>query len=191
MKAIAHRWVKHQRRGCFLLWVILVAFFFVQVPCSAFPPQDNPTGHKDTPTSAKVSNILEKIPDKPVNENDLTVAPEVLEKHNAWKLEFERKIYEWQFTTSKLVFVIVICMVLVGLYFSWMHFEANLRPQRKSRRKKSVDPANLPDQEVAKPDLTQLEAYGVKLSTPVFGVVILGVSFAFFYLYLQFVYPIK
>ncbi len=64
-------------------------------------------------------------------------------------------------------------MVAIGLYFSWMQFHAT-RPG-------------------AAPVITQLELSqsGLKVSSPVLGVIILVLSLAFFYLYLTHVYPIS
>ncbi|WP_298293737.1 hypothetical protein [uncultured Litoreibacter sp.] len=87
-------------------------------------------------------------------------------------LVHRRKVFEWQYTSSLIIFFVVIGIVLIGLYFSWMQFHA------------------AKDGQVGE---TTMEASkdGFKLSSPVLGVVILVLSLAFFYLYLVHVYPIS
>lgn len=87
------------------------------------------------------------------------------------------RVFEWQLLSSRLIFGLVILIVAVGLYFSWLQFIAGL--------KEDADPEKTS---------TTLEASptgGVKLSSPVLGVIILTLSLVFFYLYLVHVYPIE
>lgn len=86
-------------------------------------------------------------------------------------LSHRQKVFDWQYTSSVIIFYVVIGIVLIGLYFSWMQFH------RK-------------DGEVGE---TTMEASkeGFKVSSPVLGVIILLLSLAFFYLYLLHVYPIS
>lgn len=179
-------------RGPFVpsrLAALVIAILLGQVLCAA--QQNNPFTRTNV-LATKVAGILETIPDEANDQAspELSVDPKVLFEHNAWKLEFEKRIYEWQFVTSKLVFGMVVAMVLAGMYFSWMHFEASFRPRKRGKPKQGSTSVKPDDQTPEPPEVTQLEAYGVKLSTPILGVVILGFSFIFFYLYLQFVYPI-
>jgi hypothetical protein len=86
------------------------------------------------------------------------------------------RVFEWQLLSSRLIFVLVIAIVAVGLYFSWLQFMAGLR------EKAGTDTTS-----------TTFEASptGLKVSSPVLGVIILTLSLAFFYLYLVHVYPIE
>lgn len=86
-------------------------------------------------------------------------------------LQFRDKVFAWQHRSSQIIFVVVILIVAVGLYFSWIQFHA-----------KEGDVGE-----------TTMEASktGFKLSSPVLGVIILVLSLAFFYLYLVHVYPIN
>ncbi|WP_350333584.1 hypothetical protein [Coralliovum pocilloporae] len=81
-------------------------------------------------------------------------------------------VFSWQHLSSRIIFFVVIIIVLAGLYFSWMQFHVD--KDRESR------------------ETTTLEASqtGIKVSSPVLGVIILVLSLAFFYLYLVHVYPI-
>jgi hypothetical protein len=185
---------------------ILIASFLMMAPPASSGQQNFPELRRSDVTSLDRSNlasrataILRQLPDPKTNYSRLeSVLSESEQEHENWKMDFEKRIYEWQFTTSKVVFWVVIVMVLAGLWFSWMHFQASLHPRRKPRQKPLLPTdaapstaATVPPLTAPNPELTQFEAYGLKISTPVFGVVILAVSFAFFYLYLQSVYPIK
>lgn len=81
---------------------------------------------------------------------------------------------EWQMTTSRIVFVIVVAIVMSGVLFCWAQF---VSARRKPTSRSVAD--------------IEIGASGVKISSPVLGVIVLGLSLAFFYLYLQFVYPIR
>lgn len=82
-------------------------------------------------------------------------------------------VFAWQFFSSKIIFWVVLLIVLAGILFSAIQFF------RKGASKK--------------PDVSEVEAslQGIKVTSPVLGVVILTLSIAFFYLYLVFVYPIN
>jgi hypothetical protein len=86
------------------------------------------------------------------------------------------RVFEWQLLSSRLIFGLVIPIVAVGLYFSWLQFMAGL--------KESASPEKTSTTLEASPS-------GVKVSSPVLGVIILTLSLAFFYLYLVHVYPIE
>ncbi len=87
-------------------------------------------------------------------------------------LAHRKKVFQWQYVSSIIIFYVVIGIVAIGLYFSWMQFHAS--------RGGEVG-------------ITSIEASkeGLKLSSPVLGVIILVLSLAFFYLYLVHVYPIS
>jgi hypothetical protein len=186
----------------------LPAGLLLIVPLAALAQQDNPNSRNRATNelTTRAAEILKAFPDPKPSESRVdslgaarvdSFGAATSTEHEQWKMEFERRIYEWQFVTSKLVFCLVIGMVLAGLYFSWMHFRATLRPSTVHGKvvasvKPRLPPAD-PDAEPNVPaaEVTQFEAYGFKISTPVFGVVILALSLGFFYLYLQTVYPIK
>lgn len=82
-------------------------------------------------------------------------------------------VFRWQHLSSQILFFVVIGIVGVGLYFSWLQFHET--------KDKNAMPT------------TSIEAgkEGFKVSSPVLGVIILVLSLAFFYLYLVHVYPIS
>ncbi|MCB1492689.1 MAG: hypothetical protein KDJ77_12985 [Rhodobiaceae bacterium] len=84
-------------------------------------------------------------------------------------------VFAWQLLSSKLIFALVVAIVLLGLYFSWLQFHASYRGN-----------AGHGDTDTT----VELGTTGIKITSPVLGVIILTLSLAFFYLYLVNVYPI-
>lgn len=95
-------------------------------------------------------------------------------------LEHDRRVFNWQLTSSRITFWIVLMLVGAGIVFSALQFYKSFRLSAK---------ADGQDQN----QLTELEIStgGVKVSSPVLGVIILVISLAFFYLFLVHVYPVK
>lgn len=102
-----------------------------------------------------------------------------------------RAVFDYQLTSSKVIFFVVILLVLLGVYFSWLQFMAEQKapPPKESAKAQSGDKPAAGRRGI----LTTFEAGtgGIKVSSPVLGVVILVISLAFFYLYLTHVYPIN
>lgn len=137
-----------------------------------------------------------------------TVALEALREYYRYRqsgYEHRRRVFEWQLLSSRIIFVVVILMVSAGIYFSGVQFHLALRgtpPVLKEVRE--VSTATPPAAEAAAVEAprpppvpvtlqTSFEAgtSGVKVSSPVLGVIILVISFLFFYMYLVHVYPIS
>ena len=100
--------------------------------------------------------------------------------YRASGLQHRRSVFEWQLLSSKVTFVTVLLLVGAGIVFAAVQFSAGLA--RRVGQETS-------DKETA----TQLElaTTGIKVTSPVLGVIILIISLAFFYLYLVYVYPIS
>ena len=106
-----------------------------------------------------------------------------LEEYYAYRisgLQHRSKVFKWQLFSSKIIFVTVLLLVALGIYFAAVQFHVGLRGKGKA------DGENQGQQ-------TELVASfkGIKVSSPVLGVIILVISLAFFYLYLVYVYPIE
>lgn len=100
------------------------------------------------------------------------------------------KVFEWQLASSRVIFVVVIFLVLTGVYFSWVQFRTALREKHPPESAKEATLGG--EDPPAKPDVTEFVASlkGVRVSSPVLGVIILVISLVFFYLYLVYVYPV-
>jgi hypothetical protein len=95
-------------------------------------------------------------------------------EYHRWGLGLRRQTFEWQLLSSRIIFVVVLSLVGIGIYFAWVQFYADRRSE-------------------APPVITEISAgkEGLRVSSPVLGVIILVISLLFFYLYLAFVYPIS
>ena len=87
-------------------------------------------------------------------------------------------VFAWQLFSSRIIFWVVLSLVGLGMYFAAKQFQHGLRT--------GFGKAN-------ESDVTEFAASlaGVRVRSPVLGVIILVISFAFFYLYLRVVYPIE
>jgi hypothetical protein len=91
-----------------------------------------------------------------------------------------RNVFYWQLVSSKIIFFVVIGLVSIGIYFAWLQFYHTIKLSKESG-------------DVEKMLSTELTASfkEIKIVSPVLGVIILIISFLFFYLYLRYVYPIS
>lgn len=91
-------------------------------------------------------------------------------------LEHRSRVFWWQHYSGRVLFLVVNALVFIGLAFAWVQF----------RRDMTADPA------VSPPGAHEIsvQSTGVTIRSSVLGVIILGLSLAFFYLYLVYVYPL-
>ena len=144
--------------------------------------QTPPPGSLGSPAAAASSSPRPVVPECPAQMSAETEAA----CQAAWReylayfksgLTHREQVFAWQLFSSRIIFWGVLSLVALGMYFAAVQF------QRGLRRKPS---ATTPE------DVTEFAASlaGVKVRSPVLGVLILVISFAFFYLYLRFVYPV-
>ena len=100
---------------------------------------------------------------------------------------YRSRVFEWQLTSSKVIFLVVLVLVMCGIYFAWVQFRAAMIAMH---RKAALEAAA---KDAPNPLATQFEvsSKGIVINSSVLGVIILGLSLAFFYLYLVYVYPIQ
>lgn len=105
-----------------------------------------------------------------------------LAEYATWGLAHRRRVFEWQHQSSRIIFVAVLLLVFTGVGFSGIQFYRSLREGEGA----------VPVGEAEERGVSHIELStgGLKISSPVLGVIILGLSLAFFYLYLVYVYPI-
>ncbi len=92
-------------------------------------------------------------------------------------LQHRRAVFKWQLFSARLIFFIVLGLVASGIVFAAIQF-------RQGMQGENAADANLSTQ-------VEISDKGIKISSPVIGVIILTLSLAFFYLYLLYVYPIE
>jgi cytoskeletal protein RodZ len=117
-----------------------------------------------------------------------------------FKLKYTQDVYRWQLLSSQIIFYTVLVVVGIGLALSWMHFRKSFstpllgkdqaeseKPTAQSEEEKESSKKNSgPD-----PSSSELSAFGIKITSSVIGLIILGASIVFLFLYLKFVYPIS
>jgi cell division septal protein FtsQ len=96
-------------------------------------------------------------------------------------LEHNRRVFEWQLRSSRIIFWVVLGLVAVGLIFSGIQFWKALRVRR---------PISKAERREMQTEL-EISTRGVRVSSTVLGVIILVISLAFLYLFLVHVYPIE
>lgn len=135
------------------------------------------------------------------------LAPSILglkKRYNAALTEFHisslqhrRRVFDWQHTSSIIIFWVVIIIVFIGLIFSGIQFyismQSSLASKKKRRTKNALTEGQPETVENPSPEVAEFEAslQGIKVKSSVLGIIILGISLAFFYLYLAHVYPIS
>lgn len=110
-------------------------------------------------------------------------------------LTHRTKVFEWQHTSTILIFWVVVTLVGAGLFFAWLQFRAALRPRpSKPSSPDAPDVKGTVEMVVTAASgvsTVEIGKDGFKVSSPVLGVIILALSLAFFYLYLVYAYPIS
>ena len=99
-------------------------------------------------------------------------------------------VFSWQFYSSIVIFFVMVFLVSVGVYFSWVQFRQDV-PRGNRLRGTSKEGESSPDATAGRSETTiKATPSGIEVSSPVLGVIILALSLAFFYLYLVYVYPV-
>jgi hypothetical protein len=128
-------------------------------------------GHSYNDSLMKSLEILSK---------DDSVLKKAVSDYNLFGLAHRKSSLQWNLTSSIIIFWSVIFLVLCGIAFAGIQFYISMQAAKKAGTGK------------AEGTPTQLEAnfQGIKVSSPVLGVIILIISLLFFYLYLKYVYPV-
>ena len=108
-------------------------------------------------------------------------------------LNHRKQTFDWQLSSTKLIFFTVIIIVISGLVFSGIQFYQSLNQVNSFN--KLINSENLEKAEHLKGfDKTEIElsvSNGIKINSSIIGLIILSISIAFFYLYILYVYPIN
>jgi hypothetical protein len=109
---------------------------------------------------------------------------------------YRSRVFEWQLLSSRAIFVVVLTLVGAGMYFAAVQFRvammhANRRPLKTPAQGSAANPGDVMDVKSTLATQIEVSAKGLVVNSSVLGVIILGLSLAFFYLYLVYVYPIQ
>ncbi len=94
-------------------------------------------------------------------------------EYEAFSLDHRRRVFNWQYYSSIVIFCIVILIVLTGLLMSYQHFRHSMKTHDQAETEISLGKT------------------GIKVRSSIIGIIILVISVAFFYLYLAHVYEIE
>lgn len=105
-------------------------------------------------------------------------------------------IYNWQLNSGKILFYVVVLIVLIGLYLSYLQFKASTAHMEYQRKTKAsiTTTDKIAESEAATSDpITKFEISkdGIKIDSAVIGLIILVISIVFFFMYLRYVFPIQ
>ena len=108
-------------------------------------------------------------------------------------MEHRKKSFNWNLLSSKITFWVVILLVFSGIVFAGIQFYISLKERSAKQNPLEPQKITVENKDAYGEFNTQLEASakGIKISSPVLGVIILVISLLFFYLYLAYVYPIQ
>jgi hypothetical protein len=126
-------------------------------------------------------------------------------EYGVFSLKHAEKAYEWQHTSTIIIFWVVIMLMVAGIVFSWIQFRQGMhhpaQPLMPSLTTVSTaeavaaggEAAAAPEVTMEKNAVTEFSAspQGIKVASSTLGVIILVISMCFFYMYLRYVYPIS
>ncbi len=102
-------------------------------------------------------------------------------QYRVFGYEHRKNVFAWQSFSTKVTFWVVLMLVFSGIIFSGIQFYKSIKQGF----------AEGGDLQGGSGTELELSTSGIKVTSPVLGVIILVISLAFFYLYLIHVYPIR
>jgi hypothetical protein len=168
--------------------IFSLLFFFISLMSYGGIQQDSPSKHPVNLDSilARVNAQMDHNREDSIMKGLVQASQQdsllkkALSNYNLFGLTHRQRALQWNLTSSIIIFWSVIFLVFSGIFFAGIQFYISMQ---NAKKRGSMDPKELD---------TQLEAggQGIKVSSPVLGVIILVISMLFFYLYLKYVYPI-
>jgi hypothetical protein len=133
-----------------------------------------------------------------------SIDPRVAKSFNdfaIWQNEYTKRVFDHQDTYTFFIFMTVNLLVLAGLYFAWLQFKATLHLSQRSRRSRTVTKSGITESPEGKSEPNSSGPWevqelkvgpdGLAISSSFVGLIILGLSMCFFFMYLKYVYPIN
>ena len=152
---------------------------------------------KPLPTGEVLAGFEEKLAEnghgitrkQPVQIEDAEpVISKMQASYNEFGLQHMERAFLWQYYSSIMIFAIVVCIVITGLFLSYRQFR--LQEWKAMNPQKTVTASAEGTSEFTTTTL-EFGKEGVKINSAVIGLIILSLSLAFFFLYLKYVYPIQ
>jgi hypothetical protein len=108
-----------------------------------------------------------------------------------WRKDFNKRSWEWHLLSTKIIFTMVVGTVLFGLFLSYLQFTREERILRRRAKRPAATTSEKETPPASTGSSIKISATGLELSSQVIGMLILGFSLAFFYLYVENIYPIN
>lgn len=123
-----------------------------------------------------------------------------LAEYIKWQRQFARESWNWHLSSTKLLMYVVLAIVFFGLFITYLQFTRDDPRGRKRRRVRRVSQAEGVASEQAEEAEEAVDVSasklkvgldGFEMSSQIIGLLVLGFSLAFFYLYVKVVYPMQ
>ncbi|MGC1175854.1 hypothetical protein [Polaromonas sp.] len=116
--------------------------------------------------------------------------------HEQWKRGFIQSSWMWHLWSTGLLFFLVMLIVCFGLYMTYVQFNRDYSawappPQDGSKPVPPATPGEAPRAPAPTLNSVKINAGGLELTSQVIGLLVLAFSLAFFYFYVQRVYPMQ
>ncbi|MEL6440576.1 MAG: hypothetical protein AAFQ80_15120 [Cyanobacteria bacterium J06621_8] len=154
-------------RNSKLLLIPLIFFLFQPV---AYSQEDKRTYPEiDFQQEAEKANT-EKLQNQIYPSNQIRL----IQEYNLWAFKHTKSFFSWSFISSIIIFFIVHIIIGFGIYFSYIQFKNTVITQGEEISTSSL----------------KISKDGLEVSSSVMGIITLLISLAFFYLYIEKIYPI-
>jgi hypothetical protein len=120
-----------------------------------------------------------------------------LAEYIKWQRQFARESWNWHLSSTKMLMYVVLAIVAFGLFITYLQFTRDDPRNRKRRKAGRANPTGAaspaePVQEAEAPaSKFKFGLDGFEMSSQIIGLLVLGFSLAFFYLYVKVVYPMQ
>lgn len=105
-------------------------------------------------------------------------------QHDLLSMKHRQESLSFQYMQGWVIFIVVMVLVLGGFYLAFLQFKLD---EKITLAKAEID--NISDKSLSDTTL-EVSKEGVKITSSVIGLIVLGMSFAFFYMYIKHVYTI-
>ena len=165
--------------------LITVYLFLLTINCLAGQKELDTTGFSKAikiPTLAN-SGKVEQVAS--LSQRQVDTINHIKIEYTKFAYDYKKGVFQWQLLSSKIIFCVVVVVVFMGLYLSYMQFRMSAQRFDKvhERHQKLIEnPLTTTKLEISRD--------GIKVDSAVIGLIILVISIVFFFLYLRFVFPI-
>lgn len=98
-----------------------------------------------------------------------------LKEYTEWSLNYNKKVFEWNYISSIIIFIVMISIIILGIYFALIQFRNSTNHRESKDFQTSI----------------KISANGIEISSSVIGLLTLLISLAFLYLYLENIHQIS